>query len=326
MGFALSHSGLLIALGIAGIELLYGIVKYAMAPTTEARREGVQELQNMVYGAVFAVVMGYYVERASIIAKQLAGLFTIGGTSLANYVPPSVKAGLGEIYNEELGPLGLVWELVLFFLILGALAIIPYTHTLAAVVNNYLQLFLDALKYTILNGVALYAIGLFLMWSAENGVPALMTALLIPNRTRNFAASFVATYLVLAIAWPIMVAVFNAVYFNYANLLLTWFFNSLPQSASLCQVLFKYFPWFRLYTNSTLGKYIIAFNCATLYSLATGFQGLEVFLNIFVYAFWMIVYDILLDVAIAIIILVIKWVAGLIEEGAGALFTMGKIG
>jgi len=319
------NSGLLIALGIAGAELLYGIVKYTTAPTPEARREGVQELQNMVYGAVFTVVMWYYINEAPIIAKQLAGFFTIGGTNLAVYVPPSVKAGLGEIYNEELGPLGLVWELALFFLILGALSIFPYTHTLAAVVNNYLQLFLDALKYTILNGVALYAIGLFLRWSAKNGVPALMTALLIPNRTRNFAASFVATYLVLAIAWPLMVATFNAVYFNYANLLLVWF-NSLPQPGSLCQVLFQFFPWFKQYVNSTIGKYIIAFNCAILYSLATGFQGLEVFLNIFVYAFWMYVYDILLDVAIAIVILVIKWVAGLVEEGAGALFTMSKIG
>ena len=319
------NSGLGVALSIAGAELLYGIIKYTTAPTPEARREGVQELQNMVYGAVFTIIMWYYVEQASTIAEQLAGLFTIGGTSLANYTPPSVDAGLGEIYNEELGSLGLVWELALFFLILGVLAIFPYTHTLASVVNNYFQLFLDALKYTILNGVALYAIGLFLKWSVDNGVPALMTALLIPNRTRNFAASFVATYLVLAIAWPIMVASFNAVYYNYANLLLAWL-NSLPPTASYCQVLFQYFPWFRQYVNSTIGEYIIAFNCALLYSLSTGFQGLEVFFNIFAYAFWMIVYDILLDVGIAIVILVIKWVAGLIEEGAGALFAMGKIG
>ncbi len=319
------NSGLGIALAIAGVELLYGIVKYATAPTPEARREGVQELINMVYGAVFTIIMWYYVEQAPVIAEQLAGFFTIGGTSLASYVPPSVDAGLGEIYNEELGPLGLVLELVLFFLILGELAIIPETHTLAAVMNNYFQLFLDALKYTILNGVALYAIGLFLKWSVDNSVPALMTALLIPNRTRNFAASFVATYLVLSIAWPVMVAAFNAVYTNYANLLLAWLIN-LPPTVPNCQMLFQYFPWFREYVNSTIGEYIIAFNCAIQYGLATGFQGLGVFLNTFTYVFWMYVYDILLDVGIAIVILVIKWVAGLVEEGAGALFVMSKIG
>jgi hypothetical protein len=320
MSFSLSHSDLWIALSIAGAELLYGIVKYTTAPTPEARREGFQELINMVYGAVFTVVMWYYINEASIIATQFANLFGLG-----KYVPPSIDAGMKQIQSEELGPLGLVWEYTLMFIILAVLAELPYAHTLSAVLNNYTQFFIDALKYTILNGVALYAIALFLEYSLKLGIAPLMTALLIPNRTRNFAASFVATYLVLSIAWPVMVAVFNMVYVKYASLLVMWL-NELEKMCNigLIQPLHKYFPWLHLVKNSIIYDII----CGLFSFVTQGYllQAIKEVFYINYYAFWMIVYDMLLDIGIAITILVIKWVAELVEEGAGALFTMGKLG
>jgi hypothetical protein len=318
MSFVLSHSDLWIALSIAGAELLYGIAKYTTAPTPEARREGLQELINMVYGAVFTVVMWYYINEAPIIAAQLAGLFGLG-----KYAPSSVEAGLGQIQSEELGPLGLVWEYTLVFIVLAVLAELPYAHTLSAVVNNYMQFFINALEYTILNGVALYAIGLFLEYSIKLGIAPLMTALLIPNRTRNFAASFVATYLVLSIAWPVMAAVFNMVYTNYAQLFLAWINNTMKATTTSCYNLLTFFPWPNLFRNNTL---IMGFNCYILNGITQGVQALKEFFSINYYAFWMIVYDILLDIGIAITILAIRWVAELVEEGAGALFTMGKLG
>jgi len=320
MSFVLSHSDLWIALGIAGAELLYGIVKYTTAPTPEARREGFQELINMVYGAVFTVVMWYYMNEASIIAVQIANLFGLG-----NYVPPSVEAGLRQVYNEELGSFGLVWEYTLIYAILAVLSELPYAHTLAAVLNNYFQFFMDALKYTILNGIALYAIGLFLEYSIKLGIAPLMTALLIPNRTRNFAASFVATYLVLSIAWPVMVAVFNMVYANYAGLFVMWL-NELEKMCNqgLLQPLQQFFHWLSLVKNPIIYNLI----CGIFSFITQGYllQAIKEFFSINYYAFWMIVYDILLDIGIAISILVIRWVAELVEEGAGALFTMGKLG
>jgi hypothetical protein len=326
MSFVLSHSDLWIALSIASAELLYGIVKYTTAPTPEARREGFQELINMVYGAVFTVVMWYYINEAPIIATQFADLFGLG-----KYVPPSVDTGMRQIQGEELGnplngqPLGLVWEYTLIFIILAVLAELPYAHTLSAVVNNYTQFFVDALEYTILNGVALYAIALFLKYSIKLGIAPLMTALLIPNRTRNFAASFVATYLVLSIAWPVMTAVFNMVYANYANQFLAWI-NALEQMCNkgLFQPLQQYFTWLSLVKNPIIYDLI----CGIFSFITQGYllQSLQQVLSINYYAFWMIVYDMLLDIGIAITILVIRWVAELVEEGAGALFTMGKLG
>jgi hypothetical protein len=316
----LLSSGLWIALGIAGAELLYGIVKYTTAPTPEARREGLQELINMVYGAVFTVVMWYYMSEASIIAVQFAGLFGLG-----KYVPPSVDTGMKQIQSEELGTNGLIWEYTLIFIILAVLAELPYFHTFSAVVNNYTQFFIDALKYTILNGVALYAIALFLEYSIKLGIAPLMTALLIPNRTRNFAASFVATYLVLSIAWPVMVAVFNMVYTNYAQLFLMWL-NELEQMCNqgLFQPLQHFFPWLSLVKNPIIYDII----CGIFSFVTQGYliQAIKEVFSINYYAFWMIVYDMLLDIGIAITILVIRWVAELVEEGAGALFTMGKLG
>jgi len=320
MSFVLSHSDLWIALGIAGAELLYGIVKYTTAPTPEARREGFQELINMTYGAVFTVVMWYYINEAPIIATQFADLFGLG-----KYVPPSVDTGMRQIQSEELGPLGLVWEYTLIFIILAVLAELPYAHTLSAVANNYMQFFIDALEYTILNGVALYAIGLFLKYSIKLGIAPLMTALLIPNRTRNFAASFVATYLVLSIAWPVMTAVFNMVYSNYANQFLAWL-NGLGKMCNqgLLQPLQQYFHWLSLVNNPIIYDLI----CGIFSFITQGYliQAISEVVNINYYAFWMIVYDMLLDIGIAITILVIRWVAELVEEGAGALFTMGKLG
>jgi hypothetical protein len=323
MSFVLSHSDLWIALGIAGAELLYGIAKYTTAPTPEARREGLQELINMVYGAVFTVVMWYYINEAPIIATQFAGLFGLG-----KYVPPSVDTGMRQIQGEELGnpligqPLGLVWEYTLMFIILAVFAELPYAHTFSAVVNNYTQFFIDALEYTILNGVALYAIALFLEYSIKLGIAPLMTALLIPNRTRNFAASFVATYLVLSIAWPVMVAVFNMVYVNYAQLFLTWL-NSLTTCPEV-QLLQQWFSWLSALKNPIIEGILCFFLRGAVAEFFT--QTIKEFFSINYYAFWMIVYDMLLDIGIAITILVIRWVAELVEEGAGALFTMGKLG
>jgi hypothetical protein len=313
-------TGLWMALVIVGAELLYGVVKYTTAPTPEARREGVQELQSLVYGAVFTITMWYYVDNAPTIANQLAGALGLGG-----YMPASVDAGLKTVYNEELGPLGLVWEYALIYAMLGVASVLPYAHTLAAVLNNYFQFFMDALKYTILNGIALYAIGLFLEYSIKLGIAPLMTALLIPNRTRNFAASFVATYLVLSIAWPVMVAVFNMVYANYAGLFVMWL-NELEKMCNqgLLQPLQQFFHWLSLVKNPIIYNLI----CGIFSFITQGYllQAIKEFFSINYYAFWMIVYDILLDIGIAISILVIRWVAELVEEGAGALFTMGKLG
>lgn len=310
-------TGLWIALVIVGAELLYGVVKYTTAPTPEARREGVQELQSLVYGAVFTIIMWYYVDNAPTIANQLAGALGLGG-----YMPASVDAGLKTVYNEELGPLGLVWEYALIYAMLGVASVLPYAHTFSAILNNYFRFFMDALEYTIMNGIALYAIGLFLKYSLALGIVPLMTTLLIPARTRPIAAGFIATYLVLSITWPVLVAVFNMVYVNYAQLLLTWL-NSLTTCQEV-QWLQQWLPWLSHLNNPIMEGILCFFLRGAVAEFYT--QTIKGLFMINYYAFWMIVYDALMDVAIAIAMYVIWWLAGLIEEGAGALFTIGKIG
>jgi hypothetical protein len=123
-----------------------------------------------------------------------------------------------------------------------------------------------------------------------------------------------------------MVAVFNMVYANYAQLLLTWL-NELGKMCNqgLFQPLQHFFPFLsQLMKNPIIYDLI----CGIFSFITQGYllQAIKEFFSINYYAFWMIVYDILLDIAVAITILVIRWVAELVEEGAGALFTMGKLG
>jgi len=312
-----------IGIAIAGVELAWGLVKYYLAPTPGQRREAVEEFYGVVIGAILTAVVAYYMSIGPMIGAKIAGAM---GVSV-----PQIQ--LSDIPNEMYFDFNLVMgqyiaNQVITFAISAAGAILGVTQVLRPVgsalgslsgfLNAIMAPYNRALVATMMNTIALAALGQVMGVMYNYGIGSLSVALLLPSRTRRIGAWLASFILVFSILLPMVAGYQDALVFNYGNVFTMWI-STIEKHCSnntILQAILSLFlnapSWLKDAINImadfvcgiTTLPWLIS-NTATLVSTGT-FNLLEG--------------DIIIDIVMGIGFAITAWLADLIEAGARALF------
>jgi len=312
-----------IGIAIAGVELAWGLVKYYLAPTPGQRREAVEEFYGVVIGAILTAVVAYYMSIGPMIGAKIAGAM---GVSV-----PQIQ--LSDIPNEMYFDFNLVMgqyiaNQVITFAISAAGAILGVTQVLRPVgsalgslsgfLNAIMAPYNRALVATMMNTIALAALGQVMGVMYNYGIGSLSVALLLPSRTRRIGAWLASFILVFSILLPMVAGYQDALVFNYGNVFTMWIstIEKHCSNNSIMQAILSLFlnapGWLKDAINImadfvcgiTTLPWLIS-NTATLVSTGT-FNLLEG--------------DIIIDIVMGIGFAITAWLADLIEAGARALF------
>ena len=175
-----------------------------------------------------------------------------------------------------------------------------------------------ALIATMMNTIALAALGQVMSTMYNYGIGSLSVALLLPSRTRRIGAWLASFILVFSILLPMVAGYQHVLVFNYGNELTMWE-NTLEQHCAnnpIAQTVLNWFVNAPTWLQGALGLLASAVcgiaslpwlisNTATLVSVGT-FNLLEG--------------DIIIDIVMGIGFAITAWIADLIEAGARALF------
>jgi hypothetical protein len=312
-----------IGIAIAGVELAWGLIKYYLAPTPGRRREAVDEFYSVVIGAILTATVAYYMSIGPSIGASIA-------SALGVSVPQVQLSGIPKVmYNDFNLVMGqYIANQVITFAISAAGAILGVTQVLRPVgsalgslsgfLNAIMAPYNRALVATMMNTIALAALGQVMSVMYNYGIGSLSIALLLPSRTRRIGAWLASFILVFSILLPLVAGYQDALVFNYGNVFTMWI-STIEKHCSnnaILQAILSLFlnapGWLKDAVNIiadfvcgiTSLQWIVT-NTATLVSTGT-FNLLEG--------------DIIIDIVMGIGFAITAWLADLIEAGARALF------
>jgi len=312
-----------IGIAIAGVELAWGLIKYYLAPTPSQRREAIDEFYSIVIGAILTAVVAYYMSIGPSIGASIASALGVSVTQVQLSDIPKV------MYNDFNLVMGqYIANQVITFAISAAGAILGATEVLRPVgsalgslssfLNAIMAPYNRALVATMMNTIALAALGQVMGVMYNYGIGSLSIALLLPSRTRRIGAWLASFILVFSILLPLVAGYQDALVFNYGNVFTMWI-STIEQHCSnntILQAILSLFlnapSWLKDAINImadfvcgiTTLPWLIS-NTATLVSTGT-FNLLEG--------------DIIIDIVMGIGFAITAWLADLIEAGARALF------
>ena len=312
-----------IGIAIAGIELAWGLIKYYLAPTPGQRREAVEEFYGVVIGAILTAVVAYYMSVGPSIGASIAGAM---GVSVSQIQLSDIQKVMYGDFNAVMGQYiaGQVFGFAISAAgaVLGATQVLrPFSAllgSLAGFYNAIMAPYYRALIATMMNTIALAALGQVMSTMYNYGIGSLSVALLLPSRTRRIGAWLSSFILVFSILLPMVVGYQHVLVFNYGNELTMWE-NTLEQHCAnnpIAQTVLSWFVNAPTWLQGALGLLASAVcgiaslpwlisNTATLVSVGT-FNLLEG--------------DIVIDIVMGIGFAITAWLADLIEAGARALF------
>jgi len=312
-----------IGIAIAGVELAWGLIKYYLAPTPSQRREAIDEFYSIVIGAILTATVAYYMSIGPSIGASIASALGVSVTQVQLSDIPKV------MYNDFNLVMGqYIANQVITFAISAAGAVLGATQVLRPVgsalgslsgfLNAIMAPYNRALVATMMNTIALAALGQVMSVMYNYGIGSLSVALLLPSRTRRIGAWLASFILVFSILLPLVAGYQDALVFNYGNVFTMWV-STIEQHCSnnsIMQAILSLFlnapSWLKDAINImadfvcgiTTLPWLIS-NTATLVSTGT-FNLLEG--------------DIIIDIVMGIGFAITAWLADLIEAGARALF------
>jgi hypothetical protein len=312
-----------IGIAIAGVELAWGLIKYYLAPTPGRRREAIDEFYGVVIGAILTATVAYYMSIGSRIGAKIAGTLGVSVTQIPLPDIPKVMYGDFELVMGQY-----IANQVITFAISAAGAVLGVTQVLRPVgsaldsLSGFLSAIMApynrALVATMMNTIALAALGQVMSTMYNYGIGSLSVALLLPSRTRRIGAWLASFILVFSVLLPMVAGYQDALVFNYGNVFTMWI-STIEQHCSnnsILQAILSLFlnapSWLKDAINImadfvcgiTSLQWLIS-NTATLVSNGT-FNLLEG--------------DIIIDIVMGIGFAITAWLADLIEAGARALF------
>jgi len=312
-----------IGIAIAGVELAWGLIKYYLAPTPGRRREAIDEFYSIVIGAILTAVMAYYMSIGPSIGASIASAL---GVSVTQIQLPDIPNVMYNDFNLVMGQY--IANQVTTFAISAAGAVLGATEVLRPVgsalgslssfLNAIMAPYNRALVATMMNTIALAALGQVMSVMYNYGIGSLSIALLLPSRTRRIGAWLASFILVFSILLPMVAGYQDALVFNYGNVFTMWI-STIEQHCSnnsILQAILSLFlnapSWLKDAINIiadfvcgiTSLPWLIS-NTATLVSTGT---------------FNLLVGDIIIDIAMGIGFAITAWLADLIDAGARALF------
>jgi len=190
--------------------------------------------------------------------------------------------------------------------------------SLSGFLNAIMAPYNRALVATMMNTIALAALGQVMSVMYNYGIGSLSIALLLPSRTRRIGAWLASFILVFSILLPMVAGYQDALVFNYGNVFTMWI-STIEQHCSnntILQAILSLFlnapSWLKDAIN-IIADFVcgittlpwLVTNTATLVSTGT-FNLLEG--------------DIIIDIVMGIGFAITAWLADLIEAGARALF------
>jgi len=317
-----------IGITIAGVELAWGLIKYYTAPTPSQRREAVEEFYSIVIGAILTATVAYYMSIGPSIGASIASAL---GVSVPQLQLGDIPKVMYNDFNLVMGQY--ITNQVLAFAISAAGAIIGVTQVLKPVgallgslsdfLSSIMAPYNRALVATMMNTIALAALGQVMSVMYNYGIGSLSVALLLPSRTRRIGAWLASFILVFSILLPMVAGYQDVLVFNYGNVLTMWI-STIEQHCSnnaILQAILSLFlnapDWLRN-TINILADFVCGItslpwlieNTATLVSTGT-FNLLEG--------------DIVIDIVMGIGFAITAWLADLIEAGARVLFEVRRL-
>jgi len=319
-----------IGITIAGVELAWGLVKYYLAPTPSQRREAIDEFYSIVIGAILTATVAYYMSIGPSIGASIASAL---GVSITQVQLSDIQKVMYNDFNLVMGQY--IANQVTTFAISAAGAIlgafnpgkVPFNTfeaisgalgSLAGFLNAIMAPYNRALIATMMNTIALAALGQVMSTMYNYGIGSLSIALLLPSRTRRIGAWLASFILVFSILLPMVAGYQDTLVFNYGNVFTMWVstIEKHCSNNSIMQAILSLFlnapSWLKDAINImadfvcgiTTLPWLIS-NTATLVSVGT-FNLLEG--------------DIIIDIVMGIGFAITAWLADLIEAGARALF------
>jgi hypothetical protein len=312
-----------IGIAIAGVELAWGLIKYYTAPTPGRRREAIDEFYSIVIGAILTATVAYYMSIGPSIGASIASAL---GVSVTQIQLSDIQKVMYNDFNLVMGQY--IANQVVTFAISAAGAILGVTQVLRPVgsalgslssfLNAIMAPYNRALVATMMNTIALAALGQVMSVMYNYGIGSLSIALLLPSRTRRIGAWLASFILVFSVLLPMVAGYQDALVFNYGNVFTMWI-STIEKHCSnnaILQAILSLFlnapSWLKNAINIiadfvcgiTTLPWLIS-NTATLVSNGT-FNLLEG--------------DIIIDIVMGIGFAITAWLADLIEAGARALF------
>ncbi len=312
-----------IGIVIAGVELAWGLIKYYLAPTPGRRREAIDEFYSIVIGAILTATVAYYMSIGPRIGAKIVGAM---GVSVPQVQLSDIPKVMYNDFNLVMGQY--IANQVITFAISAAGAILGVTQVLRPIgsalgsLSSFLSAIMApynrALIATMMNTIALAALGQVMSTMYNYGIGSLSVALLLPSRTRRIGAWLASFILVFSILLPLVAGYQDALVFNYGNVFTMWISTIEKHCANnaILQAILSLFmnapSWLKNAINIiadfvcgiTSLQWVVT-NTATLVSNGT-FNLLEG--------------DIVIDIVMGIGFAITAWLADLIEAGARALF------
>ena len=197
---------------IAAAVLIHGLIKYMAGPTPDIRREGIDEIMDVVIGsAMLAVLYALLLTPGTTflpsLTHEIASAVPVGNnTTLANYLPndpPQTLLQWSYLTARQYFDNATSWYATFWYGVL-LLSAIPQTSPLgwyAQQATWYLQLMMT---YTITNLGFIYALNLIAYnswWLLPLGI-----GLVIVRQTRPIGTFIVAFLIIVAIVGPLLAA------------------------------------------------------------------------------------------------------------------------
>jgi hypothetical protein len=312
-----------IGITIAFAELAWGFIKYYLAPTPSQRREAVEEFYGVVIGAILTATVAYYMSIGLSIGASIAGAMGVNVPQVPLQDIYSVMYGdFNAVMRQYIANQVLTFAFSAAGAILGATQVLKPIGSLLGSLSGFLNAIMApynrALVATMMNTIALAALGQVMGYMYNYGVGSLSVALLLPSRTRRIGAWLASFILVFSVLLPMVAGYQDALVFNYGNVFTMWI-STIEQHCSnnaILQAILSLFlnapSWLKNAINImadfvcgiTSLQWLVT-NTATLVSTGT-FNLLEG--------------DIIIDIVMGIGFAITAWLADLIEAGARALF------
>ena len=333
MGSIMSVSSLLalpygIGIAIAGVELAWGLIKYYLAPTPGRRREAVEEFYSIVIGAVLTATVAYYMSIGPSIGASIASALGVSVPQIQlSDIPKVMYNDFNLVMGQYIANQVFAFAFSAVGAIIGVTQVLKPVGSLLGSLSDFFSAIMApynrALVATMMNTIALAALGQVMSVMYNYGIGSLSVALLLPSRTRRIGAWLASFILVFSILLPLVAGYQDALVFNYGNVLTMWI-STIEQHCSnnsILQAIISLLgnaPGWLKDAITIIADFVcgitslpwLVTSTATLVSNGT-FNLLEG--------------DIIIDIVMGIGFAITAWLADLIEAGARALFEVRRL-
>ncbi|GAB6944204.1 hypothetical protein [Vulcanisaeta sp. JCM 14467] len=198
--------------GIAVAVLMHGIIKYLAGPTPDIRREGIDEIMDVVVGSAMLAILYALLESPGTflptLTHEIASAVPINnGTALANYLPnatdPKSMLQWGYLMARQYFDNVTAWYGHFWGGVVG-LSVLPWTSPLGWYAQQSTWYLQQMITYTIINLGFIYALNLIAYnawWLLPLGI-----GLVIVRQTRSIGTFIVAFLIIVAIVGPLLTA------------------------------------------------------------------------------------------------------------------------